>query len=257
MLDLLNIEEIKPLGEKVIDLLIESYSNSARIVQIRGLTKNEIISGDHTTNGDRSLATQTFRITDIPISLAIRPASAGVKRGECYVRVSLRIEEAIIAVLCAGYVTDSGALVYPNGKIESSTEGPGLIRSITGTDPAAGVEISETVPVGAKWKLIGFKYIFSTDATVASRYVALKINDGINDMLAIGAGQAQTASQIVSYSHAVSLPIFSGAFAQYISPLGQNLFLKANWKIKIIAISITAGDNFAAPQLLVEEWIEP
>src|SRR3990167_7266768 len=169
MLDSLNIETIKPLGEKAIELFIESYSNSARTVQVRGLTKNEIVSGDHTTSGDRSLATSVIAITEMPISLTVRTAETSVSRGECYVKVSLRVEGAIVALLFSGYVTDAGTPAYPNGKTESSVEGPGLIRSITGTNPAAGVLISETVPTGARWRLIYLHTDIVVDATVISR----------------------------------------------------------------------------------------
>jgi hypothetical protein len=136
MLDIIKNEEIKMVDEGGVDLLIESYSNSARIVQIRGLTAENVISHDHTTSGDRSLVSTVVPLTSIPVTLTARNAAVGVRRGECYVKVSLRVEGVVVALLMAGYVAETNQLAYPNGKIEGSLEGPGLIRSITGTNPA-------------------------------------------------------------------------------------------------------------------------
>ena len=112
----LNQEWIKG---RTIELFIESFSNAARTVQIRGFTKTEQIIADHTTNADRSLATSIIPITEFPEHLTVRTLETSVSRGECYVKVSVRIEGVVVALLSAGYVSDTGTIAYPNGKIES------------------------------------------------------------------------------------------------------------------------------------------
>lgn len=256
MLNSINIEDIKPLGEKAIDLFIESWSNSARIVQVRGLTKNEIISGDHTTNGDRSLASQSISITEIPLSVAVKVAATDVKRGECFVRISLRIEGQVIAILSAGYVSSTNGLNHPNGRIEGSTEGPGLIRTITGTNPAAGVEISETVPTGARWKLKTIRAPFATDATVANRVVLCILTDGTNIISETTPNYLQTASRLINYTFGLILQVTAAGGNNYnIAPLPV-MKLGAGYKITTSVLNLQAGDNWGAPQLVVEEWIE-
>ena len=257
MLDSINKESIKPLNEGSIDLFVESYSNAVRTVQVRGLTKNEVIIADHVTAGDRSLVAMSHPITYLPLSLTVRTAQTSVSRGECYVKVSLRVEGVVVALLFSGYVTDAGTQAYPGGKIESSVEGPGLIRSITGTDPAAGVEISETVPTGARWRLISLTTIFVADATVASRLAVLTPTDGANILLRSPGGSSITASQTVRISWGDFGARDSNTINGFLGAVGSLLYLMAGSVIATVTSSIQAGDNYGAPQMLVEEWIEP
>jgi hypothetical protein len=81
-------------------------------------------------------------------------------------------------VLLQGYVTDTSRLSFPGSPIRSSIEGPGVLRSITGTNPAANAEISETVPTNARWRVHAIRFTLVTDANVANREVALTLDDG-------------------------------------------------------------------------------
>lgn len=243
-------------GQQV-DLFVESYSNSARTLQIRGLTKTEQIIGDHKTNADRSKATSIIRLTEIPELLSVQALETGVKRGECYVKISLRINQVVAAILCAGYVTDAGSPNWPNGKIESSTEGPGLIRSITGTNPAAGVEISETVPPGAVWKPISLIATFVTSADVANRLPSIVLDDGTNIYFTQEVTGLQTASSTVLHEIAVGLERLAvvSTNKQLGIPIGTKM--AAGNRIRTLTANIVAADNWGVPQLLVEEWIQP
>ena len=89
-----------------------------------------------------------------------------------------------MATLLQGYITTNARLAWPGSPIMPSTAGAGRLRSITGTDPAAGVEISETVPTGVRWRLLSFAATFVTDGTVANRFPRLQIDDGANVILA-------------------------------------------------------------------------
>lgn len=242
---------------KSLDLFVESYSSVAHTVQIRGFSENEQIIASHTTNSDRSLATSTHQLTEVPQHITLRTLATGVKRGTCYVKVSLRAEGVIVALLGSGYVTDAGTVVWPGGLNESSVEGQGLIRSITGTDPAAGVEISETVPTGARWRVKNIRYSFVTDATVGNRIVRVEFNDGTNIFWRKRSVDQQAASVTANYNMSeVSLHVTTstGENTDLVPP---NNRLMAGYIIKTNTSLLQAGDNFSAPQLLVEEWIEP
>jgi hypothetical protein len=54
-----------------------------------------------------------------------------------------------LATLAAGYVSAANRVAWPGSPVLNSLEGGGALRSITGTTPGAGAEISETVPTGA------------------------------------------------------------------------------------------------------------
>src|SRR4051812_18481105 len=74
-----------------------------------------------------------------------------------------------LGTILQGYVTATQRLAWPGSPLESSIAGAGRLRSLTGTDPAAGVEISETVPAGARWRLVAVRLLLVTSAVVANR----------------------------------------------------------------------------------------
>lgn len=253
----MNLENVRWMKEGAIDLLIESWSSSALTLQIRGLNNNEMIIADHSTSSDRSLSSEAFAITAPPRLLTVRAASTGVKRGTCFVRISLRVEGVVMATLFADYVTDTVAPAYPNGRVSSSIEGPGLIRSITGTDPAAGVEISESVPTGALWQLLGLSFTFIADATVASRETHTVIDDGTTILYQSGPSALVAASGASRFSLS-GLQAFSSSSSLRALPFNSpNFKLLAGYRIRTSTVNLQAGDNYATPQLLVEEWINP
>ena len=257
MPEILKNEDVKILQQGSIDLLVESYSNSARVLQIRGMGKEQAISADIVTSSDRSLVSSVIDITDVPIFLTAKASVAGVKRGELYVKVFLRVDGVIVALLMAGYVHDTSNIAYPNGKIESSIEGPGLIRSITGTNPAAGVEISETVPTGAKWRLLALRVRFIPSADVATRSPMLQFDDGTAVFFLADPSQTVTASQDFGWGFGLGTErlIPTNDSKQWGVP--TEIFLLAGYRFKTNTSSIQAADNWGAPQYLVEEWIEP
>ena len=249
--------DLKWVKGRALDIFVESFSNSARTVQVRGFTESEPIIIDHTTSANRSLATSATAITEVPLHITIRTLETGVSRGECYVKVSLRAEGVVVALLGAGYVTDAGTVMWPGGKVESSVEGPGLVRNIEGTDPAAGAEISETVPTGARWRLITLHAVLTADATAVTRNPKLVLNDGLSDYLITPVGATATASQTVKVTWSASgLEDISSVLAQ-VEPLPSGLLIPAGHGISTLTVNLQAGDNYAAPQFLVEEWIEP
>jgi len=180
-----------------------------------------------------------------------------VKRGGCYVRVSLQAEGVLIARLCQGYVTDSGSPSYPNGKNENSLEGPGQIRSITGTNPAAGAQISETVPTGALWKVRGIIATLVTSATTSNRRGQFHFTDGTN-ILFKSSAIMQTASKTVTYGTASGMGFEDVTATEgFMLALPNDVKLPAGFVITTNPHGFQANDNWGTPQLLVEEWIEP
>lgn len=257
MLDIFLNKDISALDDGSIDLFVESYSNAARTIQIRGLTKDQQIIIDHSTNSDRSLATSVIPITSIPTALTARTSATSVSRGECYVRVSLRVDGVVQALLLAGYITDTGAPAYPNGKIEGAQKSHGLIRLVTGTDPAAGSEISETVPTGARWRVIAIRATLVADATVASRQVQFIFDDGTTDFFHFTSGTGQTASQTVKYDGAKLSNAQSTGQLEVSMSIPPDLILTGGMRFKTTTANLQAGDNWGAPVILVEEYIEP
>lgn len=181
--------------------------------------------------------------------------------GQCFAMLSLvRGGDGAtldLATLAAGYITSLQRVVAPGGSIAGSLDGAGALRSITGTDPAAGAEISEAVPSGARWQLLAFAADLVTSATAANRVPALTIDDGTTVYARVSIGQNETASKTW---HNHFLP---GAAVQddttdliVVASLPTPLYLGAGHRIKTVTAALDAGDNWGKPQLLVREWIE-
>jgi hypothetical protein len=132
----------------------------------------------------------------------------------------------------------------------------GRILSITGTDPAAGAEISETVPDRRRWRILGVHFSLVTDATVADRLVHLVIDDGSNTLIQICVVTAHAASITKQYSFSNFGSTQLDPVLCFYLPLPP-LLLTAGFRIRTVTDLIEGGDNYSAPQILVEEWIDP
>lgn len=209
-------------------------------------------------------------------------------------------DEVIKGLLCRGYIYDlnpvsgNGAMVAKEGdrlRIESrcsladvtirvrgtqlrnqvlpggwtgtdktSTEGPGHRKSVTGTDPAAGNDIVETVPDNARWRIISFDARFITDATSTNRNVRLIIDDGSgNNLVRSPIPDPIGATQDNTFNYFENAPITpAGAVAGiYNAPLPNDNVMFQGWRIVTSTANIQAGDNWGAPTLGVEEWLDP
>lgn len=194
------------------------------------------------------------------LSCVAHLASGNANRGQCYVRAHVQRGEGTPAVklhhVIGGYVTDEYGPSFPMGKIEGSLEGPGIMRSITGTNPAAGVEISETVPTGARWKVHSVQATLVTSGAGANRGPALTYDDGTTIFAQVGDFYNQTAGLTSAWCwaiHFVPMVSLNTFLTNNMAYAGQ---LLAGYRIRTVTINVQAGDNWGAPQLSVEEWIE-
>jgi|SRR5579864_357111 len=164
---------------------------------------------------------------------------------------------AELFTLASCYLTAKQPLSYPGTGVLNSLDGGGALRSITGSTPGAGANISETVPTGARWELLSFYFILTTSAAAGNRFLGLNIDDGANIYFTDSASLTQTASQANTYCFAEGgskAPAPFGAFVVGNVPSGNRL--GAGHRIRTIVGGLLAGDQFTAPQYLVREWIE-
>lgn len=243
--------------DHTLDLIVESYASSAITFTVGGYSESEQIIAAHTTNSDRSIAITVIPITAVPKSLTLFSTTTSIKRGQCFVKVSLRMDGVKVAKLIQGYLSDTTPLAYPTGALESSVSGRGNIRSITGTNPAAGVEISETVPTGAIWQLKSFSAVLVADATVATREAHLIFDDGSNLLTEIPVSATHTASGSFKYVTSIVSSATASSGLRLLPYLEDHNLLLEGYRIRTSTALLQAGDNWGAPQLLVEEWLVP
>jgi len=215
----------------------------------------------HTPNTNRSKAESTYTLTTGRlIDVAVTPKSGAPYRGHCYVTLGLARRTAPTTEyyqdLAKGYITAAGGLIWPGGPYLDSVEGPGLLRSVTGTDPAAGAEISETIPTNARWRLRSLRAVLSTDATVLVRTVSFIMDDGTAVLVKFPSATTQAASLARAYNLAEYAYQPAASVDQIFLSIPFNLYLFQGWRFYSVTYNIQAGDNWGAPQMEVEEWIE-
>jgi len=215
----------------------------------------------HVPNTNRTASTAIFPrgcgwLTD----LSIIASGATPQRGQTFVRVDVVRGQSspiiVLSTIAQGYVTATKRLAYPGSAIEDSLSGAGALRSIAGTDPAANVEISETVPTGTRWRLRSVRATLVSDANVANREVALQIDDGTTVYFEAASGANQAASLTRQYTFAPTAVRGAAATGTGILVAIADLLLAAGHRFGTATTNRQATDNWGAPQYLVEEFLE-
>lgn len=126
----------------------------------------------------------------------------------------------------------------------------GTPTSAASAAPAAGADITVTVPSGQTWTLQSFDASLTTSAAVANRVVAVVIDDGTNVLYRWVAGLNQTASQTLEYAGAVGGVDVGGTARNNVVtfPLA-GITLPAGYRIRTITTAIQAGDQWTAARL--------
>jgi hypothetical protein len=217
--------------------------------------------GRHVPNTDRTAASTLIRLGEgWLLDVTVRASAGTPRRGQCFALLELvrGFTGAVVpvALLSQGYVTDTARFGWPQSIVQHSTEGRGVIRAITGTDPAAGVEISETVPTNARWELLAIGFALVTDATAANREVTLTLDNGTSVYTRSPSRVNHTASLTRTYSAFQSPSLAAVTTDPTLNLQLPRLVLSDGHRIRTATSNLQAGDNYGAPQLLVEEWIE-
>jgi hypothetical protein len=214
----------------------------------------------HIPNTDRTAATSLVTLGEgFLCNVQVRATTGSPQSGQCYAIVELvRGRTGAIqplATLLGGYVSDVQRLAWPGSPIISSVQGTGIVRAFGGTDPAAGVEISETVPTGARWRLYSFFATLVTSAVVNNRTVTLIIDDGVNTLWTCDASAAQAATLTRNYEAYTTgvAPDLTGSTFRLPAPFPMDLV--AGSRIRTSTALLDVGDNWSAPRLMVEERI--
>jgi len=250
------LEEVRVPEFRHPELIVDSWSSTSCRLLIRGLTREGIFQFEHTPNADRTRAYDIYRVDSVPVCLQVHVAPISTRRGQVYARVALRIGGIALYRLCAGYVEGPRALTWPPGFHEPMVGGRGYLRTVTGTDPAAGSEISETVPTNARWRLLAIRFELVTSTTVATRRVNLVIDDGSDTIFERESPATQAADLTRRYNFA-AVGYAETAFTSDDVVLGiPALILPQGYRVRTSTTNLQSGDNYGAPILMVEEWLE-
>jgi hypothetical protein len=196
-----------------------------------------LIGGEIFASGAAPLAGQTFVVVEIVRGLG---SSA------------LPLE-----AIAAGYVTAKKPLRFPALSLVDSLDGGGALRSVAGTSPGVGTEISETVPTGARWELLAFRAILATSAVVATRQPMLVVDDGATELAYCPVNSSTGASTANRYGWWRGTPNATGVINNRIAAgIPHDFRLMAGARIKTLTLAIDVGDQWSGVQYLVREFIE-
>lgn len=232
---------------------------SGRMLTLDG--KLQPFSVPHVPNTDRTVRTQIHILGEGWIQNLSAVVTAGAPLyGQTWIRAEIvrgstgAVEP--LAVLLQGNVTAVQKIAFPGAQLYATQERPGAIRLVSGTDPNVGSEITETVPTGARWRVLGFRASLVTDATAANRAVTLLCVDVGGNVFEHRAAAVQAASLTGNYSATAAGYGTTIASNTIMIPIAPNIVLLAGAQIKTFTSSLQVGDDWTAPKILVEEWLE-
>jgi hypothetical protein len=209
---------------------------------------------------------RVFNSSDFPLAegfllnVSARLSATGPALGQIFIRIDLirgsgspAIE---LATLAQGPVGFSQALSWPGSPHRNTLDAPGYLRAITGTNPGAGAEVSETVPTGARWELLSLAVALVTSAAVANRFPMLQLDDGANTYAQSSVAAAITASTTALITAGdIGAPIAATALGFTIS-IPAGVILSAGHRIRTLTTNLQGADDYGAPIYLVRETLE-
>lgn len=139
-----------------------------------------------------------------------------------------------------------------------TTPGGSVLRAITGADPAAGAEVSQTVPAGKIWELCAVSVQLVQGITDTPQPI-LVIDDGANVLYEMfGSSAAQAVATTCRYSWAPDCPLTgqvgTAANVHAVAPLPEGLTLPAGYRVRTSTIGLTATGNYGVPSFYVVEY---
>jgi hypothetical protein len=212
----------------------------------------------------RAVATQTQILVEGYLLSMSAIANVATSRGETFARCMIVRSGAGIAgaaqLLFADYVTTFVTSGYPNGRVVSPTEGQGLVYGFGVTQPGAGLDWAQLVPVNARWRIRGWKGTLTTSATVANRQPIATVIQGPNFTFLGHPISNIPASQIINVSAGGITPYVTVNVNGYMLPLPPDLLLSGNatfaQSLGCQTVAIQAADQWTNISILVEEWLD-
>lgn len=163
----------------------------------------------------------------------------------------------VLATLVQGYITGLQAQAWPGSPVSYSTEGLGGLRLITGTQPAAGSEILETVPNGARWQVLRFSAQLVTSAAAGVREPHFALTAGPTTETEVIPGVGQNPSVTMNWFWAPGVLNVASAGGNYVQVgVPDPLFVAGLENLTTHTLNLAAGDQWRFVSYVVREWLE-
>lgn len=254
-------------GEDAFRIVVFNSLAGVRVrVQGRFLLRDgrvQVLNEEVVPTSDRLATTRNFQPgSGFLLNLSVFASSGAPVIGQTYVMVQIirgfSGAQIVLGALLGGYITAAQHLAYPGSPIQSSIEGGGYYRAITGTDPAAGNLAEEVVPTGARWELISYTILFVTSAVVGNRRPFVYMTDGAQFLSFDYVPTDVPASSVVicNWHRGAGAAVPPAASGIQVGSLAEGIILSAGHVITGSADGLDAADDFQAPTFTVREWLE-
>ena len=184
-----------------------------------------------------------------------------LQRGDTFVQVGVQFGPSpgtpMYRVLASGYVTTTVAIAWPEGNLQDSLTGPGLITTVSLGNPAAGSDFTLSFNVGTRNWVHALSATLTTSATVANRMPVFLFKDISGNLLwSLGGNTAQTASKTVEYNLGESAALGVDSAGNAVVTMPTEAVGVANWSIASSTAGLQAGDQWSSIRCLIEQWIQ-
>lgn len=153
-----------------------------------------------------------------------------------------------------GYPSLTDTLSWPQAPPAKSIDGRGLANVVAIGNPGAGADYSFTVPAGVNWLLRSLRLQLVTSAAVASRFVTLRLDDGVGNIFAdLPCGTAQTAGTTETYTWTNGSSVANVNVAN-LGPLPTECRLPGAMRIRTNTANLQAGDQFSGLAMELETY---
>lgn len=137
------------------------------------------------------------------------------------------------------------------------TRDAGQVDLVTPTDPAAGVDVTQTIPANEIWQITAVCGVFTCGAAVANRILFCQLETGGAVVIwKTMAGGNQTANNVYTFTFGVSLGFLQNGTAPNISTLialPETLCLPS-LVVRVSAFNRQAADDFSAVTITRARW---
>ena len=216
----------------------------------------------HVPNTDRSRKIEVFGLPNGYLLNCVAFASSGAPAvAQTFVSVHVirgtGQARVLLATLLQGYITAEQELGFPGSPLENSRAAGEVTRFFSGTDPAIGTAISEIVPTGARWRLRSIGATLLTSAAAGNRRPVLQIIGPAGTTVAQSAQiQTQPPTNAYSFYWMLNVPT-EVTMATGIGQAGlPDITITNPGSIAIVAVGMDTSDNWTAPTIAVDEWLE-
>lgn len=253
-------------GEENLRVLSANSMPSLRL-KIQGLRLSERGENvpfvyDHVSSSDRSVAKTEHALGfGALLHLTVFAVGGSPPIGQTFVIVQvirgIGVAATVLGTLLQGYVTSTQALGWPGSPIMNSTEGEPFIRVLSGTQPAAGADFSETCPTGARWELQRVFANYTASAVAGTRLVQFRLVQGGVVVALLASARDVIISESANFMWAQNLPVLAASGSDIRQQaIPDRTILNSGDSFISFTTGMLAGDQWAAPRYVVREWLE-